>query len=85
MYFGARTHSLDEIEFLAQAGFVFAEIDWKAPHFLSTKPVELAMLRAVGYDGGFSFEARLEYVERGRDAIREVWNAALRCDQVLSM
>jgi sugar phosphate isomerase/epimerase len=46
MYFGARAHSLDEIEFLAEAGFEFAEIDWKDPDFLSTKLTELAALQA---------------------------------------
>lgn len=45
MYFGARAHSLDEIEFLAKAGFEFAEIDWKDPDFLSTQLAELATLQ----------------------------------------
>ncbi len=45
MYFGTRAHSPDEIEFLAEAGFEFAEIDWKDPRFLSTKLAELAALR----------------------------------------
>jgi sugar phosphate isomerase/epimerase len=33
----------------------------------------LRKLRAAGYGGGFSFETNLEYVEQGRDAIREMW------------
>jgi sugar phosphate isomerase/epimerase len=45
MYFGARAHSLDEIEFLAEANFESAEIDWKDPHSLSTNFAEMAMLR----------------------------------------
>ena len=45
MDFGARAHSLDEIEFLAEAGFEFAEIDWKEPRFLCTILAELKMLR----------------------------------------
>jgi len=45
MYFGARAHSLDDIEFLAQAGFKFAEIDWKDPRLLSTQLAELEALQ----------------------------------------
>jgi sugar phosphate isomerase/epimerase len=45
MHFGARAHSLDEIEFLAQAGFEFAEIDWKDPCLLSTQLAELEALQ----------------------------------------
>ncbi|MDY7039860.1 MAG: sugar phosphate isomerase/epimerase [Chloroflexota bacterium] len=45
MHFGARAHSLDEIEFLAEADFAFAEIDWKDPHFLTTQLAELAVLQ----------------------------------------
>ena len=29
MQFGARAYSLEDIKFLAEAGFDFAEIDWK--------------------------------------------------------
>ena len=35
----------------------------------------LPELRAAGYGGGFSFEVKLEHVERCRDAIREMWSA----------
>ena len=66
MHFGARAHSLDDVEFLARAGFAFAEIDFAAI---------LRDLRAAGYDGGFSFEVKLEHVERGRDTIREIWRS----------
>jgi sugar phosphate isomerase/epimerase len=45
MYFGARAYSLGGIEFLAERGFEFAEIDWKDPHFLSAKLAELATLQ----------------------------------------
>ncbi len=45
MYFGARAHSLDEIKFLAEAGFEFAEIDWKNPRLLSTQLAELEALQ----------------------------------------
>jgi len=43
----------------------------------------LRALRATGYDGGFSFELKLRYVEQGRDAIRELWDVAARCDAPL--
>jgi sugar phosphate isomerase/epimerase len=45
MMFGARAHSLADIEFLAQAGFEFAEIDWKDPESLRAQLAELALLR----------------------------------------
>jgi len=45
MYFGARAHSLGEIEFLAEAGFEFAEIDWKDPRSLRAELTELMKLR----------------------------------------
>ena len=45
MYFGARAHSLDDVEFLVQAGFEFAEIDWKDPCLLSTQLAELEALQ----------------------------------------
>jgi sugar phosphate isomerase/epimerase len=32
-------------------------------------------LWAAGYDGGFSFEVKLEHVEQGRDAIHSMWCA----------
>jgi len=46
MRFGARAHSLDDVEFLAEAGFDFAEIDWKDPAAAEADLAELAMLRA---------------------------------------
>jgi sugar phosphate isomerase/epimerase len=45
MHFGARAHSLDEIEFLAETDFEFAEIDWKDPRFLGTELADLTALR----------------------------------------
>lgn len=45
MHFGARAHSLDDIEFLAEADFEFAEIDWKDPRLVSQRLAELAILR----------------------------------------
>ncbi|MCR4407912.1 MAG: sugar phosphate isomerase/epimerase [Anaerolineae bacterium] len=45
MHFGARAHSLDDIEFLAESDFEFAEIDWKAPRLVSQRLAELAILR----------------------------------------
>jgi sugar phosphate isomerase/epimerase len=45
MIFGARAYSLDDVEFLARAGFDFAEIDWKVPELVSTQLVKLARLR----------------------------------------
>lgn len=46
MHFGARAYSLDDIEFLAEADFEFAELDWKDPATLHAQMAELAMLRA---------------------------------------
>lgn len=45
MYFGARAYSLDAVGFLAEAGFKFAELDWKDPRLLSTQLAELTALR----------------------------------------
>ena len=45
MYFGARAYSLDDVEFLAEAGFDFAEIDWRDPDLVCPQMDELAMLR----------------------------------------
>ena len=45
MHFGARAHSLGDVEFLARAGFEFAEIDWKDPHHVETELAELARLQ----------------------------------------
>lgn len=52
MVFGARAYSLDAVEFLAEAGFEFAEIDWKDPRLASAELAELATLRdryGIGY------------------------------------
>jgi sugar phosphate isomerase/epimerase len=52
MTFGARAYSLDDVKFLAKAGFDFAEIDWKAPELVNTQLAELARLRdeyAIAY------------------------------------
>ena len=46
MYLGARAHSLDDIEFLAEVDFDFAEIDWKDPRLVQQQLDELATLRA---------------------------------------
>jgi sugar phosphate isomerase/epimerase len=35
----------------------------------------LRELWRAGYDGAFSFEIGLDYVEQGRDVIRELWRA----------
>ena len=45
MHFGARAHSPGDVEFLARAGFEFAEVDWKDPHLLETELAELARLQ----------------------------------------
>ena len=50
--FGARAYSLDTVEFLTEAGFEFAEIDWKDPRLVSAELTELAALRDrhdIGY------------------------------------
>ena len=44
MYFGARAYSLDAVEFLAEADFCFAEIDWKDPKVVIAQLTELAAL-----------------------------------------
>jgi sugar phosphate isomerase/epimerase len=44
MFYGARAYSLDDIEFLAEADFAFAEIEWKDPQRLRGQMDELAML-----------------------------------------
>jgi sugar phosphate isomerase/epimerase len=44
MFYGARAYSLDDIEFLAETDFAFAEIDWKDPQKLRGQMDELAML-----------------------------------------
>ncbi len=43
--FGARAYSLDAVRFLAEAGFGFAEIDWKDPQAVSAVLADLAVLR----------------------------------------
>jgi sugar phosphate isomerase/epimerase len=45
MRYGARAYSFDDIRSLANAGFDFAEIDWKAPDLVSIQLAELARLR----------------------------------------
>ena len=45
MDFGARAYSLDDVEYLAQAGFQFAEIDWKDPALINAGLAKLAMLQ----------------------------------------
>ena len=49
MYLGARAYSLDDVRFLAKAGFGFAEIDWRDPDLVRPQLDELTTLRA-GYD-----------------------------------
>ena len=52
MRFAARAHSLDDITFLAQAGFELAEIDWLEPDVARAQMGELAALRdrtGIGY------------------------------------
>ena len=46
MYLGARAYCLDDVEFLAEAGFDFAEIDWRDPDLVRPQMDELAVLRA---------------------------------------
>lgn len=45
MHIGARAHSVAEVEFLAQAGFSFAEIDLRDPALVRQQQRELAALR----------------------------------------
>jgi sugar phosphate isomerase/epimerase len=52
MRFAARAHSLDDIAFLAQAGFDLAEIDWLEPDLVRPQMEELVTLRertGIGY------------------------------------
>jgi sugar phosphate isomerase/epimerase len=56
MYLGARAYSLDDVEFLAEAGFDFAEFDWREPDLVRSQMDELAMLRSK-YD--------IEYLAHG--------------------
>jgi len=44
MFYGARAYSLDDIEFLAEADFAFAEIEWKDPQRVRRQMDELATL-----------------------------------------
>jgi sugar phosphate isomerase/epimerase len=44
MFYGARAYSLDDIEFLAEADFSFAEIEWKDPRRLRGQMDQLTML-----------------------------------------
>lgn len=43
--FGARAYTPDHVEFLAQAGFDFAEIDWKDPHIVAGQLPQLLALQ----------------------------------------
>jgi sugar phosphate isomerase/epimerase len=45
MYLGARAYSLEDVEFLAEAGYDFAEIDWVEPEVVRAQVGELAILR----------------------------------------
>jgi sugar phosphate isomerase/epimerase len=45
--FGARAYSLDDVAFLGEAGFDFAEIDWKVPHAVREQLPQLALLRRL--------------------------------------
>jgi sugar phosphate isomerase/epimerase len=45
MPFGARAYTIDHVEFLAQAGFDFAEIDWKDPHVVAGELPQLLTLQ----------------------------------------
>jgi sugar phosphate isomerase/epimerase len=45
MYLGARAYCLDDVEFLAEAGFDLAEIDWRDPDLVHPQLDELAALR----------------------------------------
>jgi sugar phosphate isomerase/epimerase len=52
MHFAARAHSLADVEFLAQAGFELAELDWLEPDLVRPQMGELAALRdrtGIGY------------------------------------
>jgi sugar phosphate isomerase/epimerase len=46
MYLGARAYSIDDVEFIAEADFDFAEIDWHDPDLARSQMDELAILRA---------------------------------------
>jgi sugar phosphate isomerase/epimerase len=45
MDFGARAYSLDDVRFLGETSFDFAELDWKDPHLLAGQLADLAALR----------------------------------------
>ncbi len=82
MYIGARAYSLGDIEFLAEADFAFAEIDWKDPLFLSTQFAELAALRSK-YDIAYLAHGPNERNPFDVDEIAEVMGPTV-C-QLLSM
>jgi sugar phosphate isomerase/epimerase len=46
MYLGARAYSLGDVEFVAEANFDFAEIDWNEPDAVRAQMDELSILRA---------------------------------------
>lgn len=82
MYIGARAYSLADIEFLAEADFAFAEIDWKDPLFLSTQLAELAALQNK-YDIAYLAHGPNERNPFDVDEIAEVMGPTVR--QLLSM
>ncbi len=45
MQFAARAHSLDDVKFLAEAGFEYAELDWLEPDLVRPQIAALAALR----------------------------------------
>jgi len=79
MDFGARAHSVRDVMFLAEAGFDFAEIDWKDPDAAMTAVGELSRLReeygiaflAHGPNEGNPFDIT-EIVERLEPRVREL-------------
>jgi sugar phosphate isomerase/epimerase len=46
MYLGARAYSLEDVEFLAEAGFDFAEVEWRDPDLVRPQIDDLVMLCA---------------------------------------
>jgi sugar phosphate isomerase/epimerase len=46
MYLGARAYSIEDVEFLAEAGYDFAEVDWQELDVVRAQMGELSVLRA---------------------------------------
>jgi sugar phosphate isomerase/epimerase len=46
MYLGARAYCLDDVQFLGETGFDFAEVDWRDPELVRSQMDALAVLRA---------------------------------------